>query len=196
MNNLYFINGCIGEDRYIGKVTCKGLSTVDYAVGTQCIFRYVQNFKVCDFNPLYSDIHCPIELTLSRVFQDLPVYTNNYSLKTEPCRWKKSLQNKFVEFINQNDVDSITHAMVNSTHNPNDTVDNAVKSITKLFNQSARTVFGVRKTENNVQYGKRISTVHKPWFKYECIKTFHRAKHSYRLQNSKNNKQAVINASK
>ena len=38
MHNLYFINGRVGEDRNIGKVICKGVSTVDYAIGTRVYF--------------------------------------------------------------------------------------------------------------------------------------------------------------
>ena len=40
-NTLYIVNGRIGEDRYHGRVTCKGNSTVDYMVASHGSYLHV-----------------------------------------------------------------------------------------------------------------------------------------------------------
>ena len=37
-NTLYIVNGRIGDDRYHGRVTCKGNSTVDYMIASPQLF--------------------------------------------------------------------------------------------------------------------------------------------------------------
>ena len=41
------------------------ISVVDYATGTCHIFEKVKQFKVCDFDPHFSDVHGALIVTLS-----------------------------------------------------------------------------------------------------------------------------------
>ena len=63
--NIYILNGRCGTDKYIGKVTSKDCSLIDYAIGTQYVFKNVTDFQICDFDPLLSDIHCALIFTYS-----------------------------------------------------------------------------------------------------------------------------------
>ncbi len=52
-NNLHILNSRIGEDIGIGRVTCKGVSVVDYAIAGAVICQTVASFKVHEFEPLF-----------------------------------------------------------------------------------------------------------------------------------------------
>ena len=58
--NLIIMNGRYGKDSQVGKKTCKNSSTVDYVIISAHCIESVSDFAVMDFEPLFSDIHCPI----------------------------------------------------------------------------------------------------------------------------------------
>ena len=62
-HNMYTLNGRVGDEN-VGKLTCKHCSVVDYAIGTCHIFKNVFLFKTCDSDPLFSDVHCALIITL------------------------------------------------------------------------------------------------------------------------------------
>ena len=61
---VFIVNGRLGEDANRGKLTCNNVSLVDYFICSPLIFPTVSNFEVLDFDPLLSDIHCAVTLTL------------------------------------------------------------------------------------------------------------------------------------
>ena len=64
-NNLFILNGRIGQERINTKVTRKDCSVVDYFLATACNFAFINGFYVQDFSDLYSDAHCPLSLTIN-----------------------------------------------------------------------------------------------------------------------------------
>ena len=46
-NNLFILNGRIGEDKDIGKFTCKNSSVVDYCIGTSGFLGLIKDFCRC-----------------------------------------------------------------------------------------------------------------------------------------------------
>ena len=58
-NTLYIVDGRIGEDRYHGRVTCKGNSTVDYMVASPQLFT-----RMLQFSPLFSDVHSVLHVLI------------------------------------------------------------------------------------------------------------------------------------
>jgi exonuclease III len=86
-SDIVILNGRVGSDAYIGELTCKSKSTVDYCISSPRLIQYVQDFKVLDFNECLSDVHCPIVVKL-----------NKLSISDSPCKnnvspGKKSLGN-------------------------------------------------------------------------------------------------------
>ena len=63
-NNCLILNGRVGSDKGIGKLTCKNKSVVDYIIATPKLLNYVADFSVLEFSCLFSDAHCPIMLSL------------------------------------------------------------------------------------------------------------------------------------
>ena len=63
---FFILNGRHGDDKGEGRVTCKGVSTVDYCIWVHlhCL-KYCTKFTVIDFCNLYSDVHSPITVSIS-----------------------------------------------------------------------------------------------------------------------------------
>ena len=61
---VFIVNGRLGEDANRGKLTYDNVSLVDYFICSPSISPTVSNFEVLDFDPLLSDIHCAVTLTL------------------------------------------------------------------------------------------------------------------------------------
>ena len=59
-NNVFILNGRIGEDKDIGKFTCKNVGVIDYAIASPEYLKHITNFRVLEFSKLLSDVHCPI----------------------------------------------------------------------------------------------------------------------------------------
>ena len=66
-NNLAIVNGRVKGDQR-GAITCfnrnGGKSAVDYAIVSHGLLPQVEEFQVAEYNPMLSDAHCPIMLTL------------------------------------------------------------------------------------------------------------------------------------
>ena len=63
-NNFIILNGRCGHDKNIGKVTCKGVSLVDYVLMYSESKLNIKDFEVKDFSVLLSDVHNPVCLTI------------------------------------------------------------------------------------------------------------------------------------
>jgi hypothetical protein len=61
-NNFFFIlNGRHGHDKEEGRVTCKGVSTVDYCICTSSLLNIVLILLLL----IFSDVHSPITVSIS-----------------------------------------------------------------------------------------------------------------------------------
>jgi hypothetical protein len=63
-NDVFILNGRIGEDKDIGKFTCKNVGVVDYIIASPEYLKHITNFQVLKFSKLHSDVHCPISIFL------------------------------------------------------------------------------------------------------------------------------------
>ena len=65
-NQLFIVNtkkcSRIGDDKGIGRLTCRNSSTVDYCISSPYCFKSFVNFTVQEFNCLFSDVHCPLAI--------------------------------------------------------------------------------------------------------------------------------------
>ena len=65
LHELCIINGRIGADKNQGEVTCAGASTVDYIICTPDLLQNIKGFNVGTFDPLLSDKHSPINISIN-----------------------------------------------------------------------------------------------------------------------------------
>ena len=61
---LLIVNGRVGGDADLGKLTCKNASLVDYVIASPWVFPCICDFYVGDFDEYLSDIHCPVFIKL------------------------------------------------------------------------------------------------------------------------------------
>ena len=65
--DIFIMNGRIGADKDIGRTTCQDKSLIDYVIGTPDVLCSCNDLRVEDFNPLFSDVHNPISISLHRI---------------------------------------------------------------------------------------------------------------------------------
>ncbi|CAG2251894.1 unnamed protein product [Mytilus edulis] len=158
-NNLFIVNGRIGDDRQYGKLTCRNSSIVDYCISSVELLKYFTNFHVLDFCTLYSDVHSPLQITLASTKQDV---VNNQCLNTgtdtcnRPENIKKWDNDKIVDFQNGIDVEEI-YALIEDINKVESNMDKnemnlIVNNMCDLFLDSARATFGVTKTSGLKKY--------------------------------------------
>jgi len=105
-HSLFIANGRIGDDRNLGEFTCVQGTTnhhvIDYCIATYELLLMFDNFKILYFDPLYSDVHCPIEVYLSVSTNDSREARNNINVQDMhnprvKIKWDKSKINEFTE---------------------------------------------------------------------------------------------------
>ena len=74
-NTLYIVNGRIGEDRYHGRVRCKGNSTVDHMIASPQLFTRILQFQIDELSPLFSDVHSALHVS---------IHVHEYNTKNVP----------------------------------------------------------------------------------------------------------------
>ena len=62
--DMFIVNGRVGSDTPIGKATCENVSVVNYAICTPNVLSCMNDFYVNDFDPMLSDVHCAVCVTL------------------------------------------------------------------------------------------------------------------------------------
>ncbi|CAG2233970.1 unnamed protein product [Mytilus edulis] len=99
--NIYIGNSRLnGNDKSVGKKTCKDVSLVDYFLLSSNVFPTVKSFDVLDFNPLYSDVHCGLSVYLhSNVKKNTTKQNVGHCSKSNYIKWNAAKQDEFVEAI-------------------------------------------------------------------------------------------------
>ncbi|CAG2255513.1 unnamed protein product [Mytilus edulis] len=99
--NIYIGNSRLnGNDKSVGKKTCKDVSLVDYFLLSSNAFPTVKSFDVLDFNPLYSDVHCGLSVYLhSNVKKNTTKQNVGHCSKSNYIKWNAAKQDEFVEAI-------------------------------------------------------------------------------------------------
>ena len=182
-NNLFILNGRMGQDKLCPKVTCKDRSTVDYILSTVGNFFVLDNFTVHEFSELFSDAHCPLSVCFSIVPLKISHFiTPSRNDGQEPMvrKWDATKGESFIEKFDVMEAASIETKLNELSHIGNITKSNineTVESIGKLFNTCSKRAFGgVTHTCSN-QYNKI-----KPWFNGACFRArnlYHKCRKMY-----------------
>ena len=113
IQELCIVNGRMGSDRNIGDLTCAGASTVDYMICTPDLLQNIQNFTVDIFDPMLSDKHSPISVSIN-LEQDLSqkrslhiTNGNNIEKCITKCKWNDERRIEFSMSFNENKIDDI-----------------------------------------------------------------------------------------
>ena len=123
----------------VGKLTCQNKTLVDYALGDIEMFGAFHDFKLLDFEPLLSDVHCGLQLSLNMhkttgpsptVHDPVDECTQEDSInngfkdgrKKLRWNWSDSNRNNFLENINTKQLDKINHEIENFSELPLDEI--------------------------------------------------------------------------
>lgn len=103
---LYIMNGRVGKDQYVGALTCKNSSVVDYAIGAASFISMVYDFEILEFDQMYSDVHSGLSLSLKVDIenatkrnvgeQSVDMIEDDMHISVEKYLWHKDKQNSFV----------------------------------------------------------------------------------------------------
>jgi hypothetical protein len=105
-HNLYIANTRVGLDRGIGKRTCKNRSVIDYLISSSSLFPFIQEFDINDFNPILSDIHNSVHISLKTCLQ---------KQNTKSVKWNDNKRDDFVNMVHNqhNELTSILDDLEN-----------------------------------------------------------------------------------
>ena len=111
--NFRIVNGRIGRDKGLGLSTChktENPSVIDYLIVSEDMLPYISDFNVEMFDNNISDVHSPIEFTISyneNLPSSAPSSEENVDVVTEiplPCmkfQWSNDIANDFNETSNR-----------------------------------------------------------------------------------------------
>ena len=194
-NNLYIVNGRAGQDKGVGK----GVSLVDYAVASANIFPSIIDFEIRDFEPLFSDIHSPVIVTLDSNTTVLSDQTPSSVEDTSPHprKWNRTLATEYVDSVDKDVIQSIELELQKTTYcNPVDVITSVNDKISNVLLSSAGKVFSfVKRCKRRPACRKR----NKLWFGKQCKITrgkYFEARRNFKKHSTLTNKQRMINASK
>ena len=189
--SLFILNGRVGRDALIGKVTCEGISLVDYAISSPEIFPIVKDFCVHDFNPIFSDVHCAISLELevenrkeNEKYQADQISVMNCSIETTNMPnirhdWSSDSINRFKNNLRilESKVSEICDKIDNANISSLDyeaskiLINSIVKELNDISIESASRTFPSNTIMNNQVRKPRTAPIglkDKPWFNKEC----------------------------
>ena len=197
-NNLYIGNGRLGEDLYTGKKTCKNSTLVDYFILSSNIFELVDEFEVKDFDPMLSDVHCLIHISLfSRNTPKCENENVENNLSENFVKWKSDFESDYVELVSSNlyEVENHIDELCIKDLCQND-IDEVVDKLCNVLVSSAKETFG--NSVSSKLYKKNRNVKQKPWFNKKCEKNrkiFHKAKAKYnRVKNAETRKSLKLKA--
>ena len=151
--NLFIANGRMFSDKGVGRTTCKDASMVDYQLLSPNIINIITDFEIIDFNPMFSDVHNRVHLTLTvegENNQHNPIDNPNINPRV---RWRSHKVNEFIQVINDdphntlNEINNTLNEVGDSTHVTVEQVNSILNDLGTLLVNSATTVFGVNKQE-------------------------------------------------
>ncbi|CAC5399374.1 unnamed protein product [Mytilus coruscus] len=195
--NMYIANSRIGVDKGVGKTTCKNTSVVDYLLLSSKLFTLVKEFEIQQVDPLLSDVHSAIHITLKS--QSVSHENNSVtSYQTSKTRWHDNKRNQFVNTVH-NKKEQLS-AILNDLHNLHSSdhctqheIDTVVDNIGEILVSSANDTFVKNRGTTTQRTNK------KPWYTKKCYdarKKFHKARKQYSLHKNETNHKKLLDFSK
>ena len=177
---LFILNGRIGSNYTCPNLTCKNKSTVDYFISSAHMIPTIKDLQVQEFSCLLSDAHSPVSLTIEVSYELKESNTKCNTTLTKQKLWESEKSEAFVDNIDilkVSDIEMRLDHLIDSKGVQKDDIDDIVKDIGLLFNNSAKHTFG----HKNVFLENKLSNS-KPWFNYECKRArnlYHKTRQMY-----------------
>ena len=178
--NLIIMNGRFGKDNQIVKKTCKDSSTVDYIIISTNLAEYVSDFDVLVFDPILSDIHCPVyaALTIETINKQSTINDKDHFLINKPktkCICKSEDVALYKDKLSEVDC-SYIEGKLNEAESGDevvsiDIINNFVEDVSKLLRDVASDSVMSKPVMTKPSKPRRRSLPHKPWYNSDCEST-------------------------
>ena len=183
------LNGRMGVNDSSGCFTCKDASVVDYALAFHALLSLCDCFNVLNFDPLLSDVHCPIVVRMLCDKQECMTH-DKIPAKAGEVRvsWNKGNKNNFLENIDVVKVNELCWVIDqalsgNCDANSGLDVNVVVEKCSKILLDAAKKSGNLTDISTHSNFRTNDSKEKfKPWFNHEyknLRKNYHRAKHYY-----------------
>ena len=186
--NLYIVNGRFGKDKYVGNKTFLQQSTIDYFAVSPVILPRISNFEVDIFDPLMSDRHHPIIMSVKKISTQ-PVYCpprpETSSVKTI-TKWDKEKKSGYLAKVDYQAIQDLSQYLdeLNPPSINQDTIDDVVNRLKHMYLEPARKSGMTRELKprpsGNQILGRQNN---KPWFgtaNERCRKEYFELKKDYK----------------
>ncbi|CAG2257963.1 unnamed protein product [Mytilus edulis] len=163
-NNCFILNGRINGDKE-GKLTCRNASVVDYCISNVNFINRFCTLEVVDFSKLFSDVHCPLSISVYATNVDgceVPDYIEESAERIR--KWDSDKLIEFQQNINQGKIKDLLYNLKKPRVDVN--VNIHVEKLCEIFIESAKATFGISHSKNGKTRQK--SFMNKPWFNREC----------------------------
>ena len=113
--NINIASGKLGSDKFPGRKTCKAKPVVDYVVLSPLLFTLVEDFKILPFDPMMSNVHCGIFISLScRPDEHLIMneQIENVNATIHRATWDVSKQDSFLLNLDNDDITQFTWTLL------------------------------------------------------------------------------------
>ena len=175
--SLLIFNGRVGQDNGVGKLTCNNASVADYAIGSMFLLSKADELCVHPFNALFSDVHCPLTLTIRLGAPSRPCadsvsqreagssgqnearIAGDVNGEEKIRRWEESKAAAYEAMITEDKADELATFI-----EENDDVNICNTRLADILRESAKGVFGVTKPRSNRRHNKN----NKAWFNLAC----------------------------
>lgn len=203
--NLCIANGRLGKDKFLGNNTCKGTSVIDYAILSPLLFTAVKDFEILPFDPMVSDAHSGVYLSLTHTFpvMEQPNYISEERVITKSC-WSQEAADVFLQHLNSHDINHFNDSL--DALSPNDFTKENIESYVSqcsslLFNAADAAGMIKHRIVKNMANPKQTTRkpVKRPWFNQDCQRMrmhYRRAKNHRRRVNNVENFHSLTEASK
>ena len=179
LNDIHIVNGRFGQDSKVGQTTCKGVSVVDYVVASPGILSCINDFMIDEFDPLLSDVHSPVCLTLSNIVysetttsESSPQYEADMNVKhMNKVKWKSELCQEYNMSVNINDINKLKAEVENLS--ADSTTADTINAINDRINQillSPADTLGMMPRNSTKRCANKRKCSKNPWFNNDCKK--------------------------
>ena len=171
---LMLCNGRVGSDINVGDLTCKNASIVDYVIVSPDLLNCLLSFHIFDFNELYSDVHCPLNVVF-KISCDSDENCYDYKNRedsscSEYAKWDASKAEELVNYIDDDKINSLDCTLNDLLCNINNVnlshINEIVNETSNLMTESAKKLNIIKYKRNNSIFTQRKKN--QPWFNAEC----------------------------
>ena len=197
-NDLFIVNGRLGEDSINPRLTCKDSGTIDYFICSSKLVQYLNDFSVFNCSTLFSDLHSAISLNINVQYAQKNTTNHDHSNAKERIKlWDCDKVHLFEANCDRLKIQSISDQLECMSHNSisKTEIDTVVKDFECLFQTTSNATFGTKKKNKN----SNTTNNNKPWYNFECKaarNTYHKIRKLYNKYKSEHYKNLLKTVSK